>query len=464
MKKSRVILSLVILLAVLTGTLIYFKNKPSEPSVEPQDERIVISKIDRQAIDRVCLNSKKGSLTVEKKGEEWQVDSPKPVKIDQYRIDYILGSITQLYAEQVISETSDNLEDFGLAKPQALVEVGLTNGEKKILYLGDKVPTGSSYYLKVEDDPRIFTIWYGDGENFLLTLEDLRDRSLPGIVMEELTYFKLARRGARTIEVIANKEEATDGALPLGTWLLTKPYNKPRSIKWEEFQNILSAIGMLRIDEFVEDNPKDLNKYGLVNPSAELVVKDEKTTLHLYFGNSKDDGKIYFKLADAPAVYAVDKGKTEFFKTKPFDLLFKFAYIENIDYMDKIVIEGNGKTHELTLIREKKEAEKAEEEDEIETTFLVNGKKVEDDPFRKFYQVLIGLLVEGENDKKLKEEPEVKTTFYLNKKDEPKVVVSYVPYNPDFYAVFINSEAEFLINRDQVQKMLKELELLAAGK
>jgi hypothetical protein len=458
MKKSRVILSLVILLAVLTGTLIYFKNKPSEPSVEPQDDRILITKIEKQAIDKICLQSKQGTLTIEKKGEDWQVDSAQAVKINQYRIDYILDSITQLYAEQVVSETPENRENFGLAKPQAVAEIQLTDGSKNRLYLGDKVPTGSSYYLAVEDDPRIFTIWYGDGENFLLTLDDLRDRSLPAITMEELAYFKLARQGAPTIEVVADKEGTIDDTLPLGNWLLTKPYNKPKSIKWEEFQKLLSAIEMLRIDEFVEENPKDLNKYGLVNPSAELVVKDEENTLHLYFGNSKED-KVFFKLADAPAVYAVEKGNTEFLATKHFDLIFKFAYIENIDYMDKIVIEGNGKTHELTLLRGAKE----DEEDEVEETFFVNGKEVEDESFRKFYQVLIGLLLEGENDKKLKEEPEVRTTFYLNKANEPKVIISYVPYNPDFYAVFLNGEAEFLINRDQVQKMLEELDLLVAG-
>lgn len=110
-----------------------------------------------------------------------------------------------------------------------------------------------------------------------------------------------------------------------------------------------------------------------------------------------------------------------------------------------------------------KRTEKEGEEDEVITTYYVDGKEVEEDPFKDYYQALIGILADAENDKELEENPEVKTTFFLNIGSEREVHVNYVPYDDDFYAVFRSGKAEFLVHRDQVETMLDTLEALISG-
>jgi hypothetical protein len=39
-----------------------------------------------------------------------------------------------------------------------------------------------------------------------------------------------------------------------------------------------------------------------------------------------------------------------------------------------------------------------------------------------------------------------------------------VPYDVDFYALFINGKSLFLVNRQQVKNMLSDLDLLLQGK
>lgn len=52
--------------------------------------------------------------------------------------------------------------------------------------------------------------------------------------------------------------------------------------------------------------------------------------------------------------------------------------------------------------------------------------------------------------------------FYLvNKKVD---VMQYIPYNDDFYMVVRNGKSDFVIAKEQVQKVLKDLEDLVAGK
>ncbi|NLW55066.1 MAG: hypothetical protein GX050_00350, partial [Firmicutes bacterium] len=121
-----------------------------------------------------------------------------------------------------------------------------------------------------------------------------------------------------------------------------------------------------------------------------------------------------------------------------------------------IVIEDRETTYDLTLEKIPLEGE----EEEAIPVFRVNGQRIADEPFRQFYQTLVGMQLEGVNDKTLVEKPEVKTVFYLNTGDERKVVVSYVPYNEDFYAVFRNGRSEFVIHREQVENMLEQLAAL----
>ena len=124
-------------------------------------------------------------------------------------------------------------------------------------------------------------------------------------------------------------------------------------------------------------------------------------------------------------------------------------------------MEGRGKTHTLTLSRETKKAENEDEEDEVVTTYMVNGKEVEEEAFKKTYQSIIGILVDAENSKQLEENPEIKTTFYLNKGTNREIHVNYVPYDNDFYAVFRSGKAEFIVNKEAVHKMLDKVEELA---
>jgi hypothetical protein len=395
----------------------------------------------------------------------WEVENYEhPIELKQSAVNDIAYTFASLYAERVIEEeTPDDLESYGLKDPVVTAEATLKDGTKKVLYLGNKTATGT-YYLMAQDDPRVFEVWMNHGEHLMYTLADVRDMSLPEINIQEFTYFKMIHEGTRPIEIKVNDDQSEDEAqYGLGLWQMVQPYNEPMGVDSEGFQKILESIPNISINEFVEDAPEDLGKYGLDEPASELVVKDNENTLHLYFGSDADEDKVYCKTADSDTVYTVNKAILEFMDTDPFSLVEKFAFIVNIDNVDKIVVEGGGKTHTLTLSRTTKEAQEEGEEDEVVTTYNVDGQDVEEDPFKKYYQSLIGILVDAENDKEIEEEPEVKTTFYLNKGGNREIHVNYVPYNDEFYAVFRSGKAEFVVHRGQVEKMLEDLEALIRG-
>lgn len=481
MKKNTVLILLLLLLVGLAAAYRFLTNRSGSGKGTADSGSsidLTLADFDAENLRGIKLTSNSSELLLEKKGEEWTANTSRAVKLDQDEINSLARSFSWLSAEKMVDDNPADLARYGLETPAASAEVLLADGTGKVFYLGDKA-IGGSYYLMVKGDPKVYTIWSGTAEKFLTTLDDLRDRSLPAIDPQKLAYFRLVKKGGRIIEIKRNENPREEQALyGMGGWLMTKPYAEPLSVNGEKFNEILSEISGLSIDEFIDDNPKSLASYGLADPRWELLVKDEEKTLHLYFGQDCDEESIYFKTGEAKAVYAIAKSRVKFLETTPFALTDKFICIPFIDDVDKIIIEDGKERHLLTLTRETvnpeneetRKQEKAEnvkeetkEEAEIITTYKVDGREVAEKPFKTFYQSLIGLMAVGENDKKLKEDPEVKTTFFLNKGSRREILVSYVPYDRDLYAVFKDGRSEFLIPREDVERMLAELGRLIRG-
>jgi hypothetical protein len=117
----------------------------------------------------------------------------------------------------------------------------------------------------------------------------------------------------------------------------------------------------------------------------------------------------------------------------------------------------------LAIARTTKKAEKQGEQDTVESTYTVDGKSADDGNFKKFYQSVIGLLVEGETAHRVPDVPEVTVRFTLNKGSQKKVTLDYAPYDRDFDAIFMDGVNVFAITRQQVNGMLAKLDLLVKG-
>jgi len=466
MRRGRNIIILILVLALLGGSYVYLIKHPKETSTSTDNAEgnIEVMKLNKDDIVKMTLQGKDGTITFTKSGDKWVLDGNNAVPLDQTSVDDIAYTFASLYAEQVVEEKPNNLAQYGLDAPVVTATATLKDNTSKTLYLGNKTPTGT-YYLMAKGDPKVYEVWMNHGEHLSYTLSDVRDKTMPSITATELTYLKMWKGDGRTIEIQANDEQTDEQAqYGLSGWIMTQPYSQTMGVDTQNFQTVLDALGNLSIDGVIEETPSDLSKYGLDKPKGELEVKDKQNTLHIFIGDTNDDSQTYFKLADSPTVYVMGADKLSFMDTKPFDIVEKFAYIVNIDTVDRITIEANGKTHDMTLTRTTKKATSDDEQDEVDTTYKVDGKVVEEDQFKKYYQSLIGLMVDAENDKQLKEEPAVKTTFYLNSGAQREVHVNYVPYNSDFYAVFRDGKSEFVLSKQQVDKMLKDLDDLIAGK
>jgi hypothetical protein len=483
--KKRTIVMLVTLgvLAALAGVYAYLRLKPAPaaPGLE-EGAKKELSKLDAGTLVKIVLAERpEGTLTLVKKDGAWVLDPTSPVKLDSSSVDDLVYSFTALFAERTIEEKPSDLSPYGLVPPRAVARAYLADGTVKTLRLGDETPTGNTYYLQVEGDPAVYSVWMNHGQHFHWKAADLRSKALlTSIKTEEISYYKARLRSGQTIEIIEKTpEETKQFQLGFGKYLMIKPYPSPRGVDSEKFDPMLQGPSSIDIGEFVDDSPTDLARYGLAKPWGELVVRDKAGTLHLLFGADRGSDRVCFKVAGAQAVYAVDKYKLDFLNTKAFDIIDKFVFIPSIDDLDRLDITARGATHVFTLARTTKKASEtnaqgasetnaqgaaeAGTEDEVVVTYTGDGKELNEDWFKKFYQSVIALYIEGEAPHAVPNAPVITIRYRLNKGDKRDVTVGLAPYDKIFYASFVDGVGGFALTKVQAEGMLAKMDTLLAG-
>jgi Domain of unknown function (DUF4340) len=463
---NRRLLTLAIVLVVLAGLVgAYVLAKRPRPVKAASPTPTLIS-ADKDTLVKIVLSARaEGTLTLEKKGKTWTVDSAPQLSLDQSSVDDIVMTFTSLNAERVIEENPTDLAQYGLAPPRAVGEAVYSDGATKTLFLGDKSPTGSTYYLQMKGDPKVYTVWTSHGEQMHWKIADLRDKTItPAINYDQITYFRFSRADGPVIE-LRKKRDKENKIYQLGfsNFLMTRPYSIPRGVDSEKQDKLIKGPQQIQISSFVNDAPRDLSQYGLARPRAEVVVRDAANTIDFLIGSEAGPGKTYFMIRGRPNVYTTDTTSLSFLKTTPWDIVDKFVFIPNIDDVDRIDISSRSVSHSLLITRVTKKAEKTGEKDSVQATYTVDGKTVEEDSFKAFYQQLVGMQVEGEATKKVPEVPDVTVRFYLNKGPSKVTTITYAPYDRDFDAVFVNGKSDFALTRQQLATTLAKLDTLAKG-
>jgi hypothetical protein len=463
-RRAWTLIAVVIVLGGIIGAYFWI-SRPKPAPVTSTGGRIELSKGDKEKISRIVLtNRAEGTLTLQKKDGKWTTDPPMPGTMDTSNLDDLLYSFSSLVADRTIEDNPTDLSKYGLNPPRATAIGTWEDGISRTMYLGNKTDAGNTYYLQVKGDPKVYTVWMNNGQHYHWTVKDLRSKAItPAINYDEITYMKLQLRDGSVLELKQKTaEESKSYQLGFSQFIITQPFRTPRGLDSEQQDKVIKGTQSISIADFVEDNPKDLSPYGLARPRGEAVVRDKANTIDFIFGAEKGT-QIYFMIRGQPTVYLTDTSSVSFLELKPFSVIDKFTFIPNIDDVDRLDVTTGGKTHALTITRTTKKAEKAGDPDEVVAAYAADAKTLEEDNFKKFYQAVIGLQVEGEVTRTVSGEPEVTVKFTLNKGAQKTVRVDYVTYDRDFDAIFLNGVSEFALTKGQLTRMLGKLDTLLKG-
>jgi hypothetical protein len=129
------------------------------------------------------------------------------------------------------------------------------------------------------------------------------------------------------------------------TWKITQPSELPASES--DVSQLTSALGSVEITRVIDENPSNLNDYGLSNPRVEVDFKaaGDKDYRKLYIGEKTPTGGDFFaKRNDEKKVFLIPAAQDTSFNRTTFDFRDKTLLKFERDKVDAIDIAAGGKT------------------------------------------------------------------------------------------------------------------------
>ncbi len=162
---------LLILFLAVVGSFLYLKYRPA-PSAEPTPTavktRFLFTEADGTLI-RVRIYDRQYHIMMMERpsGGLWTLILPNPGPVDQANAE---AGATQIGALLIVDtiKTSQPLSSMGLDFPSYVLKLTFQNGIEHKMEIGDKTPTGSGYYVRL-DGGAVYII-SPDGISALLNL------------------------------------------------------------------------------------------------------------------------------------------------------------------------------------------------------------------------------------------------------------------------------------------------------
>ena len=179
MKKSQRLFLGVIVLAILLGVYIYAKSVPQGSDTSNQRVSIEIAKINKEKIKQIDIKAVAANFSLTKEDGKWKIVGDNS-ELNESAINSMLEALSTINAERLISETPTDAEEYGLGQPDKIISVIFDSGEQKNIEIGTKTLGGNSYYLKLKDNIRIYTVSSDFVDKFNITPDSLKASSETG--------------------------------------------------------------------------------------------------------------------------------------------------------------------------------------------------------------------------------------------------------------------------------------------
>lgn len=439
---------LVVIVALLTGVYLIVDKKTGS---KDDTGRIELLDFDSENVKSMTIKNKDGEFVLEKEEDSWKLVSGGDFKVDSLKLNSIASTISRLYAERIIEEEAKDFEKYGLSDPVVLT-LKTTDDQTFVVEIGNPTVTNESYYMRLNGENTVYTIPRYEGTVLNASKTDIRNKNIIDKPRSEIKRFGFEKDGE--LVFMAESEDEKD-------WKVTDPLEIEANIA-----NVTSAIdAFIRtiVQDFVEEDAKDLSIYGLDNPlyaieaetidgeRVKLLVGEEKgMNLDTYIN------EIYAMLEGTTEVFLVDIAPLNFLDKSLNYFVNIYVYEEDLEYMEGAYAKAGGKEFEVEI----KRISDDENEDEVKEEYYVDGKKVSEDgdwEFKELFKNLMSLEVkEIDIDAEVpEEEPEALVTFRLNK--EPKeITIELIPRDDETYYAMKNGNYTGLItDKESIDDILK---------
>ena len=279
---------IIALIFLVLGAYVYFYVILGEADRRrAEEERNRIYLFERNDVVKLQITRADTTIEFVKQDDGWMLRSPVIYKGDSLYIEALIEIFRRSKNVLTVAENTENLEIFGLGSDEIKLTVTVAGGDEYSVLIGDMNPAGGYAYARLPEQSGVF-----------LTALVLRDMVVePVLYYRDKTILDFEKDNINKI-VFHKKDKEIIVERRDEEWRVTKPVDYPGDKKTIELK--LKVVSTAKIANFVDENPTNLEKYGLQSPENWMEIFDgiTHTKKTLFFGNftagnffARDDDK-----------------------------------------------------------------------------------------------------------------------------------------------------------------------------
>lgn len=238
----------------------------------------------------------KSWILLESDGEDWFViQDEENLDADKNIIDHLIEDIknTEIVGTVPINEV--DLDQFGLQNAGAELVV-ITDVKDHRFIIGDKIPVGSGTYVYVPNENIVLVVEKDYLKKYMnMSTIDFRDKGLFGFDSSQVSRIAIWS-GNFSADIYKDDQE----------WYVDNQ-DQIIIVDDKKIEEILWIFSRAKVLDFENENPQSLKRYGLDEPSTEIIFYEDDRIHGLIFGKRKDEDSYYIKSDSDDAVYSIHK-------------------------------------------------------------------------------------------------------------------------------------------------------------
>ncbi len=446
MKKQTVLMvwTAIILLIVIVFSGIYLKSSIDEANKKKSSVIVDCAVSD---IAKYEVKTDGEGYTLVKENDLWVVEGNPIAELNAQKVEKLIHSASKISANGIIGEKDSS--KFVLEK---VVEITITFSDSrktKLLFLGESHELS---ILKVDDRDTLYTIYTANRDILAPKLDLLRDFDVFAHALDDnndIDYYEYQDNNGEEIYVRV-KTAAELSKSGKNHYFMTKPYSS--SVDDEKFeQNILIKLHGIKVERFVEDSPENLAIYGLDEDSRSRLTISVKGNVSTIYIGKNDGASVFVQKAGDDSVVALNSTLLEVLNVEPFYLLEGGLLKADVDKISGLSIKISDEEYKIT---------KSPTGNGYE--YRINGRGLNEEAFDKVIEELSDVKIMRELNETPKRSNDIVFSVYYNTGQQTQII-SLTKINDKAYAAFINQKAEFAIEKNAIDDLIKKIRDMAAN-
>lgn len=301
-KKNKFMPMILMLAALVVLGGVYLVLDRMDLNAEPEEESTVVSIQDKSTEDivSVTFNDINGSeMTLVFEDDVWYIDSERDFPVDSSAVTEMLSDFGSILATR---ELDGDTGEYGFDDPQNVITVKYSedDGDSTVKYtVGDTNSFNSGTYLRDDVSGKVYICSTNLASSFEIEKSDLILLDTPAEGVEETSVKTVTITDANGV---TNSITDTDGIEEF----LGDPFDNIDCTDWVEYN--VDEAGMAEYGISTEEGSAGIllnfkKTISVTDDSGESTSIRQDATYNVWFGNTEEDGSVYYTITDSTFVY-----------------------------------------------------------------------------------------------------------------------------------------------------------------